>query len=123
MTSISVLRTIDASRFGMYDISMGQHPKICVYVIHDGEACKIGVASSPESRLAALQTGNPRLLELAYKSMRLPGLLAFAIEKTAHRQFADWRMQAEWFATDYETAIAFIEAEIASRIFGSVRVL
>lgn len=72
-----------------------------LYVIgeHDersenGWGClKIGYAGSPEARCAALQTGNPRRVELITK---IPG--GRAVEKAFHRKFAEYRIgQSEWF--------------------------
>lgn len=64
-----------------------------VYFIRDCSFVKIGYAEEPESRLAELQCGNPRKLELAAV---LPDV-EMQIEQLFHRVFARYRHRGEWF--------------------------
>lgn len=83
--------------------SFGFHPRIAadpdrlnrgtlVYAITDGQAVKLGKSDGdPRVRLASLQTGNARVLQLvAYTS----GLT----ERQVHRRYHRSRGRGEWFA-------------------------
>ncbi|GEC56798.1 GIY-YIG nuclease family protein [Bradyrhizobium phage ppBeUSDA76-2] len=59
--------------------------------------CKIGITKSPASRLAGIQTGNPRKLELM-SAIPIPGrMVAKWLEEALHDQFEDFRLVGEWF--------------------------
>lgn len=65
-----------------------------VYFISNGNgAVKIGVAESPERRLAGLQTGSP--FDLSLEATCSGGLEQ---EKAYHSLFSDHRLRGEWFA-------------------------
>lgn len=70
-----------------------------VYVIREveGEYVKVGLASNPQRRLAEVQVGNPRPLELLYISQLLSSAEAFALETQLHRQHAPFGATGEWF--------------------------
>ncbi|MDK4727454.1 GIY-YIG nuclease family protein [Rhizobium phaseoli] len=80
-----------------------------VYVVaaSDGNKplIKIGIANSPEKRLAQLSTGSPHTLrlELARYSEK-----ARAVERAAHSHFSDFRMNGEWFAIRPAEAMDYI---------------
>lgn len=57
--------------------------------------CKIGYSTSPERRLATLQTGSPTRLEL---QLQLPG--PQELERELHQRFAVVRSHGEWFALE-----------------------
>lgn len=63
-----------------------------VYFIDDGTAVKIGIALDPLARLDALQTGNPRRLDLIGS---IEGDLGD--ERVLHDRFAAHRLVGEWF--------------------------
>ena len=67
----------------------------CVYVISDGTLAKIGkTTTDPQRRLGALQTGNPRKLELLHQfECGNPDRL----ERYLHNLFASKRERGEWF--------------------------
>ena len=69
-----------------------------VYVIsHPSGSIKVGVSGDPESRLAALQTGNSELLQLR-RMFRFPSRAqALRAEKAVHEAMADARLGGEWF--------------------------
>ena len=77
-----------------------------VYFISDGERVKIGyTAQSPQKRLAALQTGNPKPLELlAFKPE-----WGMDKEKELHHQFDSLRATGEWFDAE-DDLLAFIDS-------------
>lgn len=65
-----------------------------IYLITCAETncCKIGYSSNPANRLTQLQTGNPFALELLTV---IEG--DFTLETELHIQFAEFRLQGEWF--------------------------
>lgn len=65
-----------------------------LYLIKCNEFYKIGIANDLESRLAALQTGNPYPL-VAVACFQFPN--AGVVEKALHQAFADVRELGEWF--------------------------
>lgn len=76
-----------------------------VYFVQAGEGgpIKIGwTGGSPSARMAALQTGNPELLQLLASA---PG--AVEDEKALHARFAAARMSGEWFRAVPEL-VAFV---------------
>lgn len=69
-----------------------------LYLIRDSEGIyKIGITNDPDFRLAQLQTGNPRLLELlscyGYED-------ASSVERAIHQTFGQQRIRGEWFSLD-----------------------
>lgn len=66
-----------------------------IYVISDGTDRKIGVATDPETRLKALQTGNKNKLILEYVEQKND---AHKIEKYLHRCFWKHHIGGEWFS-------------------------
>ncbi len=66
-----------------------------VYVVRAGDALKVGMTTSLDSRIRALRTGSPHPVnEVAL--WREPD--ASAIERRMHDALAPFRMQGEWFA-------------------------
>ena len=75
-----------------------------VYLIQSGSLLKIGTATDPKRRLAALRIGNPHGIRLVgYRSV--PRLLAEQIERRLHKMFAAHRRIGEWFEIDKRTVI------------------
>lgn len=68
-----------------------------LYVMKAGNRCKIGKASDPQRRLKELQTGNPFDLELLAAFKCKSQSHAFYLEKLAHKVFARYRINREWF--------------------------
>jgi len=70
-----------------------------VYFITDGFNTKIGKADNVERRIKELQTGNPRVLKVAFKFKG-----SFELEKDLQKMFQKHRAQAqnEWFALSPE---------------------
>lgn len=58
---------------------------------------KVGISSSPEARLATLQTANPKPLVLLATFAVPTRAIAKAIEAAFHSVQADFRMSGEWF--------------------------
>lgn len=74
----------------------------CVYFIResDGEYIKIGVTKDIEYRINALQTGNPRKLEVVALIQFENVQLAYMHEKKLHALFSDIRRCGEWFCAN-----------------------
>lgn len=69
------------------------HQDEVVYFISDGTAVKVGTTRRDiESRLRALQTGNPRTLRLL---AAIPG--GEVVEKRIHTALDAHRLSGEWF--------------------------
>ena len=65
-----------------------------VYIISDGQFCKIGVANNVDERIKTLQIGNPNKITL------LASLLCknpYTIEKFLHLLFATKHVSGEWY--------------------------
>jgi len=58
---------------------------------------KIGIADNPQTRLAALQTGNPSKLEVAFSFCVPSRLLATEFERAFHQLYKDQNLMGEWF--------------------------
>lgn len=70
-------------------------PKGFTYFVRDGDVIKIGSSMRPEERIAGLQTGNGRLLEvMAIVPMEI------ADEFATHQRFAHLRVRGEWFRAE-----------------------
>jgi hypothetical protein len=65
-----------------------------VYIITDGEFCKIGRSFAPERRRKQLQSGYPRELKLLF-GYRVAD--AIRIEADLHRAFSTQHARYEWF--------------------------
>lgn len=80
-----------------------------VYVISclnsPGPYCKIGIAASPEKRVQQLSTSSPFDLRL---EMTRYFTDARAVEFSAHRKFASFRRNGEWFAMPAKRAIEYL---------------
>ncbi|MBB4192774.1 GIY-YIG nuclease family protein [Rhizobium aethiopicum] len=80
-----------------------------VYVISAQDTnpplCKIGIANSPEKRLAQLSTGSPHALRLELTRFANN---ARAVERSAHSYFSGARQNGEWFAISADKAITYI---------------
>jgi hypothetical protein len=76
-----------------------------VYVISAGEHQKIGITKDISSRLQALQTGCPRLLEVAFASA-VPH--ARHVEREAHALLKKFHLCGEWFDVAVDVAIAAV---------------
>lgn len=60
-------------------------------------AVKIGVARNPATRLAELQTGNPKELELALTFSPMSEKQAYHLESRFHSKFRKYKIRGEWF--------------------------
>jgi len=86
-----------------------------IYVIQEdveGGLLKIGCAVDPRTRLAQLQTGNPRLLKII---KALPGTQER--ERVLHRDLHEYRVQNEWFRPDpevfqYLSGLEYVDYEV-----------
>lgn len=65
-----------------------------VYLIGCEGCVKIGVSTYGESRIEALQTGNPFELYLIAEAEFTD---AFAVEKHLHATYSKYRIRGEWF--------------------------
>jgi hypothetical protein len=59
--------------------------------------CKIGFSRGPESRVSALQAGNPKPIGV-YATLRLNQRIAPFVERMIHEVLVDKRLRGEWFA-------------------------
>lgn len=82
--------------------------KSYVYIITDGEDCKVGVSDNPAKRLKQLQTGNPKKLKIV-DTFEVPRKeIAFKVEKEAHSKIQSlYEKRGEWFkgATEYHVSM------------------
>lgn len=108
-------RNPGSSPFQVWDLLRGRHMVIdyvpivapggvgCVYVVEDGLGVKIGhTTKDPALRIAALQTGNPRLLSTI-------AIIVHAdvnVEAYLHKKLAKWKMQGEWFDRNHLVGLA-----------------
>jgi hypothetical protein len=74
---------------------------------------KIGLATDPRARLAALQTASPFQL-LLHGAVRVPFGEAHAVEQAAHRALAGCRASGEWFRTTAGEAVAAVRGAAAA---------
>ncbi|MFM9424368.1 hypothetical protein RCH10_000796 [Variovorax sp. GrIS 2.14] len=81
-----------------------------VYVAEfDDGNIKIGFSTRPVARIADVAGANQAALLRTWVS--LDGLHSPAIERIAHRHFADDRVGGEFFSTSFDVATKWIEAE------------
>lgn len=65
-----------------------------------GDSCvKIGIAHKPKKRLGELQTGNPKVLELAITIGPMTTAQASHCESKFHTRFSRERLAGEWFTS------------------------
>ncbi|MBB5664762.1 hypothetical protein GGE68_002959 [Rhizobium leguminosarum] len=86
-----------------------------VYVIScldsSSPLCKIGIANSPQKRLAQLSTSSPHKLTL---DAAIQTNAAISVERQAHEHFASRRLNGEWFSILPTDAIDYISSAIRS---------
>lgn len=87
-----------------------------LYLIKCNEFYKIGIANDLESRLAALQTGNPYPL-VVVACFQFPN--AGLVEKALHQSFSDVRKLGEWFELGKSGVDRFLTACV---LLGGLRV-
>lgn len=73
--------------------------------------CKIGIANSPQRRLAQLSTSSPHKLTL---DAAIKTNAAISVERKAHEHFASKRLNGEWFSILPTDAIDYISSAIRS---------
>lgn len=79
-----------------------------VYFISDGEYVKIGYTNSdPKDRLAGLQTGNARHLQIIHT---IPGNISK--EQALHQRFQHLKVRGEWFKFTEEIQNFIVSPEI-----------
>jgi hypothetical protein len=84
-----------------------------IYVIGPQQGLqKVGLATDPQTRLAALQTASPFNLQI-HVAVQVPFAEAHTIERRAHRLLARSRIRSEWFQTSPGEAIAAVHAAAA----------
>ena len=59
---------------------------------------KIGVAKNPEGRMAELQIGNSRRLEIVARLGPMSAKHAYGTETRLHSKFKKYRIRGEWFS-------------------------
>lgn len=83
-----------------------------VYAVVSGSACKIGVTSSPKSRLSSLNTSSPEVLKMERKQEFPSENIALDIEKKIHDagMASGKHIKLEWFDVsiiqDYDRIIS-----------------
>jgi hypothetical protein len=77
-----------------------------VYAVGEkwGGAIKIGVAADVDSRVRALQSGNPAVLQVLWKTG--PRTDAFKLETFLHRHLSPLQIRGEWFLVNGPEALA-----------------
>lgn len=81
-----------------------------VYVIGPQQGLqKVGLATDPQTRLAALQTASPFDLHI-HVAVQVPFSEAHTIERQARRLLARSRVRSEWFQTSPGEAIAAVHS-------------
>lgn len=74
-----------------------------VYIVEDGLGIKIGYTAGPAaSRVADLQTGNPRLISVIATISGASDI----VELHLHNEFAQWNVRGEWFDRSSVLALA-----------------
>ena len=87
-----------------------------VYVIGPEKGLqKIGLATDPHARLAALRTASPFELHV-HAAIPVPFRQAHAVEQRAHKLLAGCRVRNEWFETTPADAVAAIQVAAAPLI-------
>ena len=77
-----------------------------IYFVRSNEFVKIGYSAKPMSRIAALQTANPSMLELL---VIMPGTAV--TEKELHSVFSEYHHLNEWYRCEGDLEL-YIEATI-----------
>lgn len=88
----------------LYGLKPLETVKHYVYVITDGENCKIGYTRNPELRLKQLQVGNAKKLTLV-DTISTSLDIAKTKEALAHSKLAKYKVRGEWYAVTPEQAI------------------
>jgi hypothetical protein len=84
-----------------------------IYVIGPQQGLqKVGLATDPQLRLAALRTASPFDLQI-HVAVQVPFAEAHTIERRAHRLLARSRVRSEWFQTSPGEAIAAVHLAAA----------
>lgn len=82
-----------------------------LYVIADGDRCKIGISRDASRRIQSLETSVGR--ELATVGMfPCPMSVARKVEQISHEKFHDVRLLGEWFEIDADVASAFVSSAL-----------
>ena len=83
-----------------------------VYVITDGTATKIGIATDARTRMCSMQSGNPRRLTL-HAFVRTSSMTeARRAEIAAHEALGAVRALGEWFNVTPVMALAVVRAAL-----------
>lgn len=77
-----------------------------IYVIgREQGPVKVGISSSPRTRLAELQTGCPFKISILNEQRMRDRDHALKHEKTFHEVYRKYRLMGEWFKIDADIAI------------------
>lgn len=80
-----------------------------IYLLKAGEFYKIGITKNTiESRIKQLQTGNPHVIEIAYKVEDMAEEHVQYYENALHQFFKDLRLTGEWFKLTDKDVISTI---------------
>ncbi len=94
-------------------------PHRFVYVIGPAVGLqKVGLATDPKARLAALRTACPFDLVL-HVAVPVPFGEAHAVERAAHVALAAYRAAGEWFETTPGAAVAAVQKAAGSAVEGA----
>ena len=74
-----------------------KQPGAYVYFISDGLAVKIGASTNIAGRVAEMQVGNPRTLEVLFTVPFSDMVVATAAERKYHAIFRNYWLRGEWF--------------------------
>lgn len=90
---------------------------VCILV--DGRwagPVKVGIASSPKSRLAGLQTGNAHRLVLCGEFVLPSRDIALGVERAFHAVMGHRRLLGEWFDINPQDAVRLMCANVRACI-------
>lgn len=87
-----------------------------VYVISCDGFIKVGMANSPNARLATLQAACPHEMALEYDFQFATKSLASRCEKAVHKSLVEHHVRSEWYSAPPELAIDRIMA--SAKIIG-----
>lgn len=80
-----------------------------VYALEmSNDTVKIGISSQIDLRVRQVENASGMDILNVYKTGELPHELAIAIEAEAHKHFADFRLNGEFFKVDFVDAVNFL---------------
>jgi len=104
----------DIDNGGECDAVPRQDPTHSIYVIVNGEVCKVGISRFPEYRMSNLQAANPLQKLTLYFVAKGPKSKIIRAEKLVHAELARYAIGREWFRVEPETAARTVRGVVRS---------